>query len=251
MTLTRFLTAYVYNPLALALTRARAAQGLPMLRGRGSNPRAFLQVLAWPTSPPCCSPGVWHGAGYTFILWGLLHGLYLVINHAWRQYGPRPADRARRRACRRSRASLLTFFAVVAAMVLFRAPDIAAAANVLGGMLGLNGVGLPGGSRGCSACRVGPMMLLDGAVSCATSPPSAAYMLALLAIALLMPNSLQMLAAYEPALPDPEAAPPVLRRRRPALSGGPPSPGWCFIAAIAAVSMIWLTGKSEFLYWQF
>ena len=54
-------------------------------------------------SPSCtCSPsrrittmlisGLWHGAGYTFILWGLLHGVYLVVNHLWRQYGPRPAD---------------------------------------------------------------------------------------------------------------------------------------------------------------
>ena len=52
--------------------------------------------------------GLWHGAGYTFILWGLLHGLYLVVNHLWRQYGPRPAPadpRGSRGRPRSSRAS--------------------------------------------------------------------------------------------------------------------------------------------------
>ena len=104
ITLTRFLTAYVYNPMALALTRARAARRLPMLRARDSHPLAFLHVLVFPTVATMLLSGVWHGAGYTFILWGLLHGVYLVVNHLWRQYGPRPAEgRGRRRSSRASR----------------------------------------------------------------------------------------------------------------------------------------------------
>ncbi len=89
ITLTRFLTAYVYNPIALALTRRRAANRLPMLKAHGSTMYAFFSVLAWPTLATMLLSGVWHGAGYTFLLWGLLHGLYLIVNHAWRQYGPR------------------------------------------------------------------------------------------------------------------------------------------------------------------
>ena len=154
ITLTRFLTAYIYNPMALALTRARAARRLPMLRARDSHPLAFLHVLAFPTITTMVLSGIWHGAGYTFILWGLLHGVYLVVTHLWRQYGPRPAptDAAGSRGRPRRLAGFaLTFLAVVAAMVLFRAPDLASAGNILGGMVGLHGIGLPGarfGDRG-------------------------------------------------------------------------------------------------------
>ena len=31
--------------------------------------------------------GIWHGAGWTFVFWGLLHGIALVIQRAWNQLG--------------------------------------------------------------------------------------------------------------------------------------------------------------------
>jgi D-alanyl-lipoteichoic acid acyltransferase DltB (MBOAT superfamily) len=248
VTLTRFLTAYVYNPMALALTRARAQRRQPMLRARGSDPLAFLHVLAFPTLTTMLISGLWHGAGYTFILWGGLHGLYLVINHVWRQYGPRPAgDVATPTGAFAGFA--VTFLAVVVAMVLFRAPDLASAGNILTGMTGLHGIGLPGRLAGLAG---GPAMaLLDGPVEMRAFATAAAYLLALLAIALFMPNSLQILSAYEPVLYMPKR-PPLLWAGlwRPLLWR--PTAAWMMLfAAIAAVSMIRLTGKSEFLYWQF
>jgi len=86
-TLTRFLTAYLYNPLVLWLTRRRFAKGLPVLGTRKPSWGAFFQLLVGPTLLTMFVSGLWHGAGYLFILWGLLHGLYLVINHAWRHFG--------------------------------------------------------------------------------------------------------------------------------------------------------------------
>ena len=253
ITLTRFLTAYVYNPMTLALTRARAARRQPMLRARDSHPIAFLHVLAFPTITTMLISGLWHGAGYTFILWGLLHGIYLVLNHLWRQYGPRPAPTnaaGEPGAAGQVAGFALTFLAVVVAMVLFRAPDIASAGNVLGGMVGLHGIGLPGQRFGAAG-----MHLLDGSVPVHAFANAAATLLALLAIALLLPNSVQILAAYEPVLYTPKRAaeipgilPSMLRRPlvwRPTLA-------WMVLfAAIGAVSMIRLTGMSEFLYWQF
>ena len=96
------------------------------------------------------------------------------------------------------------------------------------------------------------MPLLDGSVDPRTFASAAAYLLALLAIALLMPNSVQILSAYEPVLYMP-------KRRAGGLGAGSggrccwrPTLAWMVLfAAIAAVSMIRLTGKSEFLYWQF
>jgi hypothetical protein len=145
---------------------------------------------------------------------------------------------------------VVTFLAVIVAMVLFRAPDLAAAGNILGGMAGLNGIGLPGARFGASA-----MHLLDGSVPLHAFATAAATLLALLAIALLLPNSVQILSAYEPVLYTPKreatmpaVLPPALRR--PLLWR--PTVAWMVLfAAIAAVSMIRLTGMSEFLYWQF
>ncbi|HXV32268.1 MAG TPA: MBOAT family O-acyltransferase, partial [Sinorhizobium sp.] len=82
VTLTRFLTAYVYNPLAVRATRRRAEQGKPLLRRGKAEPAAFLAQLAVPALATMLLSGVWHGAGFQFVLWGALHGIYIVINHA-------------------------------------------------------------------------------------------------------------------------------------------------------------------------
>jgi hypothetical protein len=84
--------------------------------------------------------GLWHGAGWTFVLWGMLHGCYLVANHAW--HGVRRQVPFLRRSFGRTGHVLgwgLTMLAVTGAWVLFRAPDVATAGRVLRGMAGLNG----------------------------------------------------------------------------------------------------------------
>ena len=86
--------------------------------------------------------GLWHGAGWTFVIWGALHGLYLVINHAWRArgigwVGMRLAVEAAWRAW------ALTFVAVVVGWVFFRASSVEAAIGLLKGMAGFNGITLP------------------------------------------------------------------------------------------------------------
>jgi len=73
--------------------------------------------------------GLWHGAAWTFVAWGVLHGVYLCINHAWNNYGPAVAPRFTRLAD--MAAFVLTFLAVVVAWVLFRADSMASAASIL------------------------------------------------------------------------------------------------------------------------
>lgn len=78
--------------------------------------------------------GLWHGAGWTFIIWGAAHGCFLVINHLWRDLKfsmPKMASKA------------FMLFAVIVGWVVFRSPDIATAQNILEGMFGFNGIGLP------------------------------------------------------------------------------------------------------------
>ncbi|HMR51710.1 MAG TPA: MBOAT family O-acyltransferase [Amaricoccus sp.] len=252
ITLTRFLTAYIFNPITLALTRRRAMRRQRMLGARFSDLGAFLQTLAFPTLTTMLISGLWHGAGYTFLVWGALHGVYIVINHAWRQYGPRPADPAGRSSRVAVGAGfVLTFLAVVVAMVIFRAPTIAAAGNILLGMTGLNGLGLPEKIAGLIQMPgLGPMLLGEGAVDPVSFATASAYVTGLLAIALLMPNSLQMLAAEVPALHLPKT-PGRIAGMGPVIAWRPNLRWMVFIAVIAAIAMIRLTGKSEFLYWQF
>ena len=76
--------------------------------------------------------GLWHGAAWTFAVWGGLHGLYLCINHAWINYGPPLPARLRRPA--NIASFLMTFLAVVVAWVFFRADSLASALSVLSRM---------------------------------------------------------------------------------------------------------------------
>ena len=77
--------------------------------------------------------GIWHGAGWTFVIWGALHGSYLLINHFWRNHGYRlPA----------ALCWLLTFITVVVAWVFFRASDYQEACAIVKAMFGFKGFGL-------------------------------------------------------------------------------------------------------------
>jgi hypothetical protein len=269
ITLTRFLTAYIYNPIALALTRRRAANGLPMLKAHGSTMYAFFSVLAWPTLATMLLSGVWHGAGYTFLLWGLLHGLYLIVNHAWRQYGPQSErDKDLNILVTTVVGFALTFVAVVFAMVLFRAPNVATAINVMKGMVGLHGITLPLNlAQLVHLPSLPPMMLLSGPVAGKDFLVTLAYLCGLLTIALFLPNSLQVLSKYQPVLQTPKRPPMIalfmpgsqpLPQTPPKLAGLSSAIYWdptliwtIFVAALAVISMMRLAGPSEFLYWQF
>jgi alginate O-acetyltransferase complex protein AlgI len=124
MTLSRFLRDYLYIPLGgnrRGLARQQANLMLTMLLG-----------------------GLWHGAGWTFVVWGGLHGLYLMIFHAWRRGVERFGAAARASAGLFAPVAwFATFIAVVIAWVFFRAADVPAALSMLRGMAGQNGALLP------------------------------------------------------------------------------------------------------------
>ncbi|MDC3234624.1 MBOAT family protein [Candidatus Puniceispirillum sp.] len=82
--------------------------------------------------------GLWHGAGWTFILWGGLHGVYLLINHTWRKFFRPPASFLGRFLGR-----TLTIFAVIVAWVPFRAANLECTWHILKAMLGINGFAIP------------------------------------------------------------------------------------------------------------
>jgi D-alanyl-lipoteichoic acid acyltransferase DltB (MBOAT superfamily) len=139
MTLTRFLTAYIYNPIVMRATRRRvAARKKVAIRGV-LRPGAFVSLLLLPTLFTMFIAGAWHGAGFQFIVFGLIHGAYLSINHAWRNL-----RRAARGPARRSRRGLvlaraLTFLAFVVSIPFFRADSVHSAWRFVASMFGAHG----------------------------------------------------------------------------------------------------------------
>jgi alginate O-acetyltransferase complex protein AlgI len=232
-TLTRFLTAYIYNPMALSLTRRRVAQGKPGLVGRQKTIGAFLELLMFPTLLTMFISGMWHGAGYTFIVWGVLHGVYLVINHAWRLVGPKVlGGKARYERVMRPCGLVITFVCVAASMIIFRAPDLRTAAHLIQGMLGMHGVGFAALTSGVGRKQMAIWIVFPAV------------------IALLCPNTLEILARYGPALD----WRPKTQQRTIALPRIAWEPSLVWAAAISIITLIGvmhLGGQSVFLYWQF
>ena len=256
MTLTRFLTTYVYSPSSLALTRRHLNAGRTGLAGPRTRPATFVVLIAAPTLATMFLSGLWHGAGNQFLVFGLLNGSYLVICHAWRLYRPLVwKDTARYKRAMAPVGLLLTFVAVAVSLLYFRATSVASATSIAAGMAGLHGVVLPEGfvrqmprlaeALGAHGVRFEPGYLTD-----LVNP----WIVVPLAIVLLAPNVLDMMRAYGPAITLPAA--------RPVASGWPgvlqqalvwqPTRGWAVLSgALAAMAVLTLTKVTEFLYWQF
>jgi alginate O-acetyltransferase complex protein AlgI len=112
MTLSRFLRDYLYIPLGGSRCgpwRQAANVIVTMLLG-----------------------GLWHGANWTFVAWGGLHGVALAVNHIWEQRGIRLPP---------ALAWVLTLLFVMMGWVLFRSPDFLHAGQMLASMAGLHGAG--------------------------------------------------------------------------------------------------------------
>ncbi len=208
MTLSAFLRSYLYIPLG---------------GNRKGRVRRHLNLLA-----TMLLGGLWHGAGWNFLFWGGLHGVYLVINHAWQSLTRSHGVRAGRLA--RYGAVAVTFLAVVVAWVPFRAASLPATATIWQGMAGLNGISL---------------RLADLYPGLPLSPQHAIWwVLAGLGIVFLLPNSQQCLARYAPAF-EPVAAAPAAWRWQPSRSMG------VLTGLVFAVAVLLFKKNSPFLYFQF
>jgi D-alanyl-lipoteichoic acid acyltransferase DltB (MBOAT superfamily) len=238
ITLSRFLRDYIYIPLG---------------GNRKGLKRRYLNLMA-----TMLLGGLWHGAGWTYVIWGGLHGLYLVVNHAW-HWVCHAAGLTWLEGSRvwKGLAWLITFLAVVVGWVFFRAPDMKAALLMLKAMAGGNGIALPNaimarlGAAGAALESIGIGTYLGGGGDFVMTW---LWVGVLTVIALAAPNSIEIMRRYRPALSrfsvsERYAVSPLKILDRLIWR---PSTGWSVACAVLAAMGILSLGRiSQFLYFQF
>jgi len=206
MTLSRFLRDYLYIPLG---------------GGRKGVYRRYINLMV-----TMLLGGLWHGANWTFVAWGGVHGLFLAVNHGWHGWLNRMGyDEKPSTMIGRAMGITITFTAVVAAWVLFRAETFDAAMRILGSMAGL--------PNPLSGAALGPdwnprkILAIAGAIGIG------------LLIVLFAPNTQQIMSA------DSSAAYGKLKRLRFA-------PATAVVMGILFGASIAMFGRvSQFIYFQF
>ncbi|WP_299408681.1 MBOAT family protein [Acaryochloris sp. IP29b_bin.148] len=199
ITLSQFLRDYLYIPLG---------------GNRKSEIRRYINLIL-----TMLLGGLWHGAGWTFVLWGGLHGAYLVVHRLWEKTIPPISS-----WWYQISAQLLTFLAVVVSWVLFRSTDLASASVVLQGMVGVNGIH--------------------------TTPSihSIAWFSALLAIVFFAPNSQELIPSVCSTFKD---MPTILHNDTQYWQWRPNTYWAIFVATILVVAVAFISKENEFIYFQF
>lgn len=204
--------------------------------------------------------GLWHGANWTYVAWGGLHGLYLAINHGWRRLIPSNGPPS---ITSRTLGWGATFLAVMVAWVFFRARGWSEAVTILSAMTGASGVVLPTswaaalGSVG-HGLSVHGVQFSDAAFQVAgheiPSPKRFMRMAALALAIIALPNSQQiaafMLRAARGTEPRLEMILGRLRKRRGLVAAGF-GLGGVTLGLAFFVCLTLLRRKAEFLYFQF
>ena len=194
--------------------------------------------------------GLWHGAGWTFVAWGALHGVYLMINHGWRALRLRWGHDLQATSTVGLRFSTgITFLSVVVAWVFFRAQDMTAATAMLQAMAGMNGLVLPEQVLSSSLIDLLAQWGIRGgeftAYSHISSAPSKMLFGLLLCSVLVwwFPNSQEILVDHQPALA--RVASTSRIRWRPGFA-------WTLVTSLTLFYALTEMGDvSEFLYFQF
>jgi alginate O-acetyltransferase complex protein AlgI len=218
ITLSRFLRDYLYIPLG---------------GNRLGENRRYLNLLV-----TMLLGGLWHGAGWNFLVWGGLHGSYLGINHLWRGWRGVKADPPKTGWATKGFGWAITFFAVVVAWVFFRARTASGAWQMLGGLFGFEAGSAAYGSPGILRLMDFPILVGEQRLLLIGGGMAA---LALL-VALSLPNVPQLFRYREyRRAPEPTS---LLRWR--------PNGAWALLTALAlAISLFGMWQRLEFLYFQF
>jgi len=211
ITLSFFLRDYLYIPLG---------------GNRKGTPRKMFNLLA-----TMILGGLWHGANWTFVIWGMLHGIFLIINHGWRYIQKIMPIRVPQQISF-SLSWALTFTSSISAFVIFKADSIQTALNIWKGMFFMNGLAIP------TPERYKPLFeVLDTiGISYVFAPPSLQMITASLLVAICIgiiwfPNTAQL--------------------ARKITYGMRPASYSFYLAIVSALCLIFLNEQSPFIYFVF
>jgi alginate O-acetyltransferase complex protein AlgI len=125
ITLSEFLRDYLYKPLG---------------GNRSGIMKAMLNVMI-----VMSLGGLWHGADWTFVIWGVFHGFLISLNHLFRAWEKLNFSNFKilRFLCNRTLGWFFTFIFISISWVFFRAENLTEAFEIIASMLGLNGIDLP------------------------------------------------------------------------------------------------------------
>ncbi|MGW6928418.1 MBOAT family O-acyltransferase [Lentzea sp. NPDC054927] len=225
MTMTRWFTDFVYTPLAATLMRRS------MSKGHSTAVRVLL-VLCLPVLITFLLVGLWHGAGWGFVIWGAIQGVAMAINLVWREAKLRMPGVL---------GWLLMMIVFASSLTYFRAPNLGAAHTVLLAMFGFGPSGAP----------IGQFYGTTNLFGAVTVIPAVLWVLALLAIAVFFPrNTQEILGRYEVGLPTMAGALPD-KPSRIRLSWQLNMRWALLTAAAAATALVFAGGPSPFLYYRF
>ncbi len=183
MTLSRFLRDYLYIALG---------------GNRKGHMRRYINLFF-----TMLLGGLWHGAGWTFVVWGALHGTYLMINHFWhfvvKSFHLQFLNNS---SLWRGICWLLTFNAVVVGWVFFRASNFDSAWLLMQGMVGEHGFSIPNGIM----ARLGSLGEIFHTLGIASSLGGGSnfvmtyvWVILLLLVAIVWPNTQQIMDKFEPS----------------------------------------------------
>jgi alginate O-acetyltransferase complex protein AlgI len=213
MTMTRFFTTYIYSGLAMNGMRRSARFQL----GRAGR---FLLVAAFPSVMTFLVAGVWHGSGWTYVIYGLVHGLAIAIYLGWREFSSVRLPYAA--------AWTLTMATVASGLVMFRAADVPTALALLSSMWGMGG--MAAGAIAVDSGNALSMIVLLGAVT------------------QMLPNTQQILHREWPTIDEKPATTEIdagLLAWRPAFGSA------LATAAMFTIALTCIGAGTNFLYYKF
>lgn len=242
ISLTRYMNLYLYNPISLFVTRWRVRHGKEISRMAMSTPGGLLSMVVFPTLFTMTIIGIWHGAGLQFLIYGLMHATYLILNHMWRIFGPRKLAEKGGTTGRRAYKFIcwmITFLAVCLSFIMFRAGSVHQALELYRGMLGLNGV---------DYASIVQIASNPGHLSEFTTLGKPLWLITLITaffIALGLPNTNQIMHAHAPVLGKTNAAHLL------PLSWTPNWQWGVVIGLMGLIAFVNISGQTEFLYFRF
>ncbi|HEY9298177.1 MAG TPA: MBOAT family O-acyltransferase, partial [Phormidium sp.] len=236
ITLSNFLRDYLYIPLG---------------GNKKGEVRRYMNLLI-----TMLLGGLWHGAGWSFVIWGGIHGFYLMINHGYRSLRKALGhDLKKDSAILKGIGWAVTFLSVVIAWVFFRANSPATAISVLASMFGFQGIELPGFLEGQFVFLRNFGIGFDGfTVNVGISQKYSVFGTALLLLLVWFgPNVYQIMGKYSPSLEKiPQEATPAWSQKLGRILQWQPNWVWsAMVGIMASISLLCFTRVSEFLYFQF